>query len=180
MNEELLLTRRLLSSLSTIGLLRRPLVVAVAPGGDAVARGVARRLGADLDSIHAEPVCVPGHDSPFGAVTADGSAVVDADEARMAGVASDAALAAVVEQARERARRADRHPHGASVDGRVVIVVDDHPGSGHAAGAVLGQVRAAEPSRLVMAASECRTAARALLAGRADILVVADANLKEI
>jgi predicted phosphoribosyltransferase len=168
--------RRLAVALRSLGELD-PVVLGLPRGGVPVAAEVARELGCPLDVVVVRKLGVPGQpELAMGAVGEDGAVVIDREIARRAG-ADDADLRAV--EARERAElesrasRIRRHHPRLSLQGRVVIVVDDGLATGATARAACGVVRHLGAARIVLAAPVAppETVQAVLDAGAADQVV---------
>lgn len=155
---------------------RDNLVLAVPNGGVAVAAPIARRLAAPLRLLVVRKIQFPQNtEAGFGAVAADGSAVVDRALADRLGLGpqviqaqTQAALASVQ---RRLAVYGDwaRLPRLA---GRELILVDDGLASGSTMQAGLAIVRAQSPARVTVAAPTASARAAARLGPLADELVV--------
>jgi putative phosphoribosyl transferase len=133
----------------------KPVVVAVGPGGFAVAREIAEVLGAELD-VRGAAELMPrqGLEPSLGAVAEGGACVIEA------GAASRLAIAPEDLERLLARRRVEAEQHGAccrggrppvELAGRIVIVVADGVDGGLAPRAVLAEVRSARPEWLVLA-----------------------------
>lgn len=144
-----------------------PIVLGMARGGIEVAFPVAVRLGAPLDVVVVRKIGAPNYpEFGIGAVTPDGTVFYDRESLRMLGLReSDLEPVRRAEQAEAR-RRLDTYREGRPeprLGGRDIIAVDDGVATGVTARAALDQLRAAHPSRLVLAVPLCaRGAERAL------------------
>jgi len=131
------------------------IVLALPRGGVPVAYEVARAIGAPLDVFLVRKLGTPGQpELAMGAIASGGVVVMNDDVLRHVSVAP-AALAAVTREEtaelerRERAYRG-RRPHP-SLEGRVVILVDDGLATGSSMRAAVRAVRVQKPQRLVVA-----------------------------
>lgn len=145
--------RRLGSVLAGLEL-DHPLVLGVARGGVIVAAEVAAALGADLGVAVARKLGAPQNpELGIGAVTADGTVVLDA-EVVDATSASEAYIRAEIERQVEEAQRRTAvfdGEYGRDSAGRVVVLVDDGIATGVTAKAALRALRRAGASRVVLA-----------------------------
>lgn len=136
-----------------------PIVLGIPRGGVAVAREVARALGAPLDVIIARKLGAPRHEElGIGAIAPGGTRVLDAELIETLGV-SDAYLDAVTRKEEAELDRRMRRFRGdrpfPSLAGRAVVLVDDGLATGVTARAALAAVRRARPALLVFAAPVC-------------------------
>jgi predicted phosphoribosyltransferase len=164
-----------LRALRDEGALPDPVVLALPRGGVAVAREVARELGAPLDVLVVRKIGAPFHEEyGIGAIAGDDEPLYDERALRRLGL-TEAELAPVV--ARERAelrRREERYRQGRpapEVRGRTVIVVDDGLATGSTARAALRALRRRGPGRLVLAVPVGAPEAAELMRAEADEVV---------
>jgi putative phosphoribosyl transferase len=129
-------------------------VLGLPRGGIPVAYEVAMALDAPLDAYVVRKLGAPGHaELAIGAIAAGGVRVLRSDVIDQLGV-DDATLAKI--EARERAeleRREAEYRRGAppvSVEGRIVIVVDDGLATGSTMIAAVSALRASNPARIVV------------------------------
>jgi len=130
-------------------------VLALPRGGVPVAYEVARSLRAPLDVFLVRKLGVPGHrELAMGAIASGGVRILNDDIVRWYGVpASVIDEVALEEQAeldrRERAYRDGREP--ISLQGRIVLLIDDGLATGSTMKAAVQAVRAHAPARIVVA-----------------------------
>jgi putative phosphoribosyl transferase len=156
----------------------RPLVAGLARGGVAVAAPVARALAAPLRAFAVRKISLPPDpEFAFGAVAAGGEPVWNPD-VLAAAPARASPLWARAEEARREADRLQAR-YGAdwlsSVAGRQVLLVDDGLATGLTALAALECVRRLGAIAAAMAAPVASRSALALVAQRADRVVVLEA-----
>lgn len=131
------------------------LVLGIPRGGVVVAVEAARTLGADLDVIVARKVGAPGNpECAIGAVTADGGVFLDVATIRAIGV-SELYLGAAIARERAEARRREGLYRGQrtaySLQGRIVIVIDDGLATGATMRAAVRSIRKRAPAKVVVA-----------------------------
>ena len=131
------------------------LVLALPRGGVPVAFEIATALHTPLDVFLVRKLGVPGHrELAMGAIATGNELVLNEEVIRTLGITPDLVDMVAAEeqrelQRRERAYRDDRPPP--SVQGRVVILVDDGLATGATMLAAATAVRSLQPSRLVVA-----------------------------
>ena len=166
----LLLSRQLLELAS-----ERPIVVALPRGGVPVGFEVARALDAPLDVLAVRKLGAPADpEYAVGAIAEDGSAVVDADTARLVGMTQEFFEAIVAHETRELRRRVKRYRAGrdmVDVRGRTVVVVDDGLATGLTVVAAVRALRAKGAARIIVAVPVAARDAIALVAEEADEVV---------
>lgn len=132
-----------------------PLVLGLPRGGVPVAAEVASHLGAQLDVWMVRKVGAPRNEEfGIGAVAEGGAVHVDRDSAARAGASEHEIAWRIAQKKQELAERvrALRGRAGAPhVQGRTVIVVDDGIATGVTLRAVLQDLRARNPSNLIVA-----------------------------
>ncbi len=135
---------------------RGPIIVlGLARGGVPVAREVADAVDCELDTLVVRKIGAPGQpEFAMGAITHGNHVVVNDDIPRRLGVTTaqfDAALAreSRILADREARYRAGREP--LSLADRVVILVDDGLATGTSMSVAIDAVRAAGPSRVIVA-----------------------------
>jgi putative phosphoribosyl transferase len=132
-----------------------PVVLGLPRGGVVVAAGVARALGASLDVLVVRKLGAPGNpELGIGAIAEGGVTVLnDGLIARLR--VSPAEVAAVVEREhRELTRRTAAYRRGrpsVTLEGRVVVVVDDGLATGYTARAAVAAARARGAAAVVLA-----------------------------
>jgi predicted phosphoribosyltransferase len=133
----------------------RPVVIALPRGGVPVAFELAQRLAAPLDVLAVRKLGAPANpEFGVGAITEDGTSVLDSDVARRVGMTGEVLAATVEREARELRRRVEVYRDGrAPVDvrGRTVIVVDDGLATGLTDLAAVRALRARGAGRIVVA-----------------------------
>jgi len=152
-------------------------VLALPRGGVPVAYEVARRLGAPLDIFLVRKLGLPGHpELAMGAIATGGVRVLNEDVVRWYGVPSSvidqvaAAEEAELER-RERTYRDGRSP--ISLEGQIVLLIDDGLATGSTMKAAVEAVRTRKPARIVVAVPVGAPAACAEFAKIADATVCA-------
>jgi len=151
------------------------LVVGLPRGGVPVAYEVAVALGAPLDVILVRKLGAPFQpELAMGAIGENGVRVLDASTVRMAGI-SESELAAIETRERlELARRADQYRAGGTrltLEGKLVVIVDDGIATGSTAKAACEVARAQGASRVILAVPVAPRGWKKQLAGCADELV---------
>jgi len=150
-------------------------VLGVPRGGVVVAAAVARAVGAPLDVLVAHKVAGPWDpEFALGAVTSDGTVVIEPWASREAGMDEDAlaqlaALEIEAARAREARLRAGRAP--VPVSGRVAVIVDDGLATGATVHAACLAARALGAARVLVAAPVASREAVDLLAPACDAVV---------
>ena len=135
---------------------RRDIVVLALPrGGVPVAYEVAMALNAELDVLVVRKLGVPGHpEFAMGALVSGGAIYRNEDVIRATGVTPQQFRAVVSLEQKELARRevlyrGNRAP--VTVEGRVVILVDDGIATGASMYAAVSALRSSGPARIVVA-----------------------------
>lgn len=133
----------------------RPIVIALPRGGVPVAVEVARALDAPLDILAVRKLGAPMNpELGVGAIAEDGTAVLDPDAARRAGMTQAVLESTVEREARELRRRVERYRDGRvplDVRGRTVIVVDDGLATGLTDLVAVRALRSRGAGRIVVA-----------------------------
>jgi len=154
---------------------RGAVVLAIPRGGVPVGFEVAKRLNARFDVIIPRKIPIPWNpEAGFGAITADGTMVLNENMVRSLDLSEEEIQQAAEEVRQEIIRRtseyrADRPPE--DVKGKSVIVVDDGLASGYTMLAAIESLRKHEPSGIVVAVSVASAGAARLVAPKADKLV---------
>jgi predicted phosphoribosyltransferase len=146
--------QRLADTLAEAGV-EPDIVLAVPRGGLPVGRAVADRFGVPLDVVIAVKLGAPGTpELALGAVAGDGSVWLNDDLVAQLGVGDeylDRVRREKAETAREKVETyRDRSPLS-DLAGKTVVVVDDGVATGATIRACLGQIRAADARRVVLA-----------------------------
>lgn len=135
--------------------LDRPVVLGLPRGGVPVAYEVAAALGAPLDVLVARKVGAPNQpEFGIGAVAEGGAVVIDDSSVQALGLKPGVLDQLVAREQAELDRRVARYRRGrprVDVAGRAAVVVDDGLATGVTASAALQAVRAAGPSRTLLA-----------------------------
>ncbi|HVW48312.1 MAG TPA: phosphoribosyltransferase family protein [Solirubrobacterales bacterium] len=152
-----------------------PIVIALPRGGVPVAREIADRLRAPLEIFGVRKLAQP--DMPevgFGAITEDGTRLVDPESARLLGLRNGDLDRIAAREEAELRRRVELYRDGRpapDVRGRTVIVVDDGVATGLTDAAAIRALRRLGARRIVLAVPVCAGAAVDFLQGEADTLV---------
>ncbi len=153
----------------------RPVVIALPRGGVPVAFEVARVLGAPLDVLAVRKLGAPGNpEFGVGAITEDGTAVLNTDTARRVGMTDGVLEATVEREVSELRRRVERYRDGRrtlDVRGRTVIIVDDGLATGLTDLAAVRALRARGAGRIVVAVPVGARESVALVGEEADEVV---------
>jgi putative phosphoribosyl transferase len=131
------------------------IVLAVPRGGVVVGKELAERLKLPLDLIIARKLGAPGNpEFAIGAVTQEGSVIVNEDTVRQLGISEDyidREANAQVAEIRARMNRYRGDTSYPSLGGKIVIVVDDGIAMGLTMKAALKSLRDKNPSTLILA-----------------------------
>lgn len=134
----------------------KPVVIGIARGGLVVAYEVARQLDAPLDLTVVRKIGAPGNpEFAIGALAEDGSQLVDEQAVSHLGVTPGELTAATAQAQRELAGRLRRYRTlrpAISVQGRVVLLIDDGLATGSSARAAVQYLRRQHPARIIVAA----------------------------
>lgn len=151
------------------------LVLGIPRGGVPVAAEVARALGADLDVIVARKLGAPGQpELAIGAVTSNGGRFLNEDAIAQLGVSESyikKVTEAEMQEAHDREQRFRKGRPAADIKGRIVIIVDDGLATGATMRAAVRSVRAAGPSKIIVAVPVGSREACAALRTEADEVV---------
>jgi putative phosphoribosyl transferase len=166
--------RRLALALAPLAA-QRPIVVALPRGGVPVAFEVALALHAPLEILAVRKLGAPGNpEFAVGAIAEDGTAIVNALQARRVGMSEAALDAAIARERAELERRVARYRRGREpldVRGRTVIVVDDGVATGLTDLAAVRALRGRGAARIVVAVPVGARESLALLKEAADEVI---------
>jgi predicted phosphoribosyltransferase len=152
-----------------------PLVIALPRGGVPVAREVADRLGAPLEVFGVRKLAHP--DRPeigFGAITEDGTRLVDPESARVLGLCNGDLDRITAREVTELRRRIGLYRDGRPVPDvrdRNVVIVDDGVATGLTDAAAIRAIHHRGARRIILAVPVCSASAMELLRERADTVV---------
>jgi putative phosphoribosyl transferase len=151
-------------------------VLAVPRGGVPVGFEVARRLRAPFDVIIPRKIPIPWNpEAGFGAITADGTMVLNHSMVESLGL-SEEEIREAAEQVRQEIVRRTKQYGGrvpmSSIEGKLVILVDDGLASGYTMLAAIESLRKHAPSSIVVAVPVASSGAVRLVASKTDRLVV--------
>lgn len=153
----------------------RAVVLAIPRGGVPVAYEIAKRLGAELDVIIPRKMPIPWNpEAGFGAITADGTMVLNDPMVESLGLTPDDISRVAEEVRREivrrtRAYRGEKPP--VDVAEKTVILVDDGLASGYTMLAAIQSVRKLSPSKVIVAVPVASSSAAKLVGKAADRLI---------
>lgn len=170
--------RYLATSLRRLGL-TDPVVLALPPGGVAVAAEIADELAAPLDVITVKRLRDPSNQyAAYAAVTADGSCVYDYERGTDLAGLEDRELNNAIGRVTREIAECDRAYRGylpaLAVEGRTVILVADGMSTGMRMIAAVRSVRALDPARIVVAVPTASQKAERRLLGVSDYLICLD------
>jgi putative phosphoribosyl transferase len=131
------------------------IVLAIPRGGVEVAFPIAVRLRAPLDLIIPRKLPIPTNiEAGFGAITADGSRVLNDDMVSYLEL-TDAEIDRISAQVLEEVKRRETEYRGAKpfpkLSGQIAIIVDDGLATGYTALAAIAYVRKRQPKRVILA-----------------------------
>jgi putative phosphoribosyl transferase len=130
------------------------IVLAIPRGGLPLGRAVADAIDAPLDIVVAKKIGAPGNpEFAIGAVAADGSVWLNESVIERQGIGREYVADAREQKAREARQKAERYRDGPPPElaGKRVVIVDDGVATGATVRACIGQVRAEQPARIVLA-----------------------------
>jgi len=133
---------------------QRPLVLAIPRGGVPVGCEIARRLQAPLDLIIPRKLPIPYNpEAGFGAVTADGTVVLNDEMARSLGLSPEEieSIAMAVRDEVQRRERLYRQGPPPDPAGRTVIVTDDGLATGYTMIAAVRMIKKGRPRKVIVA-----------------------------
>ncbi len=131
------------------------IVLGIPRGGVVVADEVANALGAPLDVIVTRKISAPGEpEYALGAVTQEGEVIVDRQAAESLGAGKDyldKEIARKREEVKERTRKFRGDAPYPSLEGKIVVIVDDGIATGSSVGAAVMSLKKRRPKELVVA-----------------------------
>ncbi len=131
------------------------IVLGIPRGGVVVANEVADALAAPLDVIVTRKIAAPAEpEYALGAVAQDGDVIMDRQAAESLGVSReylDAEIARRREEVKERTRKFRGDTPFPSLEGKVVVIVDDGIATGSSVGAAVMYLKKRKPKELVIA-----------------------------
>lgn len=131
------------------------LVLALPRGGVPVAYEVARALKAPLDVFLVRKLGVPGYEElAMGAIASGGGVVLNEEVVQGLGIPSDVISDVAEEEQRELERREQAYRDGRpppSVEGKLVILVDDGLATGASIRAAVAALRGLRPAAILVA-----------------------------
>ncbi|MHB1001590.1 MAG: phosphoribosyltransferase [Armatimonadota bacterium] len=151
-------------------------VLAIPNGGVPVGFEVAKRLNAKFDVIIPKKIPIPWNpEAGFGAISADGTMVLNDNMVRGLGLSKDEIEQAAVEirndiERKTREYRGDRP--APDIEGKTVIIIDDGLASGYTMLAAIESIRKSKPLRIIAAVPVASRGASRLIAPKVDKLVV--------
>ncbi|MCQ8893968.1 MAG: phosphoribosyltransferase family protein [Methanolinea sp.] len=167
--------RRLGVFLTSLPIIRDPVVLAIPAGGVPVGKEIAAALGAPLSLAVARKIRIPGTtESGFGAVTWDGRVLINERLRDALGLSDGEVEAAVAEtraNVRERTARFSRGRPMPPLEGKSVILTDDGLASGYTMRAAIQGARDGRPARVIVAVPTASLSAAELVRREADLLV---------
>jgi putative phosphoribosyl transferase len=147
-------------------------VLAIPRGGVEVAFPVAVRLRAPLDLVIPRKLPIPTNiEAGFGAITADGSKVLNDDLITYVGLTNleiDKIATQVLEEVKRREARYRGDRKFPDLAGRIAIVVDDGLATGYTALAAIAYVRKRQPKRVILAVPVASKDAEMLVKSQVD------------
>lgn len=148
------------------------LIIAIPRGGVPVAAMVAHRLQLPWNVIASRKLPIPWNpEAGFGAVTSDGSVVLNESIIHGLGLRKEQVLEIVEEVRKEVIRRAEvnsRERPGIDVSGKSIILVDDGVASGYTMLAAIKSLRSQGAGKIIAAAPVASRSAAAMIEGSAD------------
>ena len=154
---------------------RDAVALAIPRGGVPVGVEVAKRLGAQLDVIVPRKIPIPWNpEAGMGAITADGTTVLNESMVRSLGLSKEEIEHAADEVRQEVIRRTETYRAGRAepeIAGKPVILVDDGLASGYTMLAAIEFLRKQSPSSVVVAVPVASQGAARLIGPKVDELV---------
>jgi len=130
-------------------------VVGIPNGGVAVALQVAMALGADFDLVISRKIPLPqSPEGGFGSITDDGTIILNGDLVKKTGLTQEqinAQVSKVRANIRQRVALYHQGQVRPSVEGRIVIIVDDGLASGYTMCAAIESIRKRRPAKIIAA-----------------------------
>ncbi|MGQ9630464.1 MAG: phosphoribosyltransferase [bacterium] len=134
---------------------RSPVVLAIPRGGVPVAYPVALRLRAPLDLVIPRKLPIPWNpEAGFGAITADGTLILNRELMNRVGISERIAQDVAREVQREVIRRTEEYRRGrppADLRGKSVVLIDDGLASGFTMLAAIKSARKQHPASITVA-----------------------------
>jgi putative phosphoribosyl transferase len=147
-------------------------VLAIPRGGVEVAFPIATRLRALLDLVIPRKLPIPSNsEAGFGAITADGSKVLNNDLISYVGLTNveiDEIAGNVLEEVKRREKKYRGDKPFPDLAARIAIVVDDGLATGYTALAAIDYVKKHQPKKVVMATPVASKDAEMLVKSRVD------------
>jgi putative phosphoribosyl transferase len=147
-------------------------VLAIPRGGIEVAFPIATRLRAPLDLVIPRKLPIPSSsETGFGAITADGSTVLNDDLISYIGLTNieiNEIAGDVLEEVKRREKRYRGDKPFPDLTDRVAIIVDDGLATGYTALAAIGYVRKRQPKKVIMTVPVASKDAEMLVKSRVD------------
>lgn len=147
-------------------------VLAIPRGGVEVAFPIATRLRAPLDLVIPRKLPIPSNsETGFGAITADGSKVLNDDLISYIGLTNNE-INEIAEDVLEEVKRREKRYRGdkpfPDLTDRIAIIVDDGLATGYTALAAIDYVRKRQPKKVIMAVPVASKDAEMLVKSRVD------------
>ncbi len=147
-------------------------VLAIPRGGVEVAFPIATRLRAPLDLVIPRKLPIPSNsETGFGAITADGSKVLNDDLISYIGLTNNEIneiAGDVLEEVKRREKRYRGDKPFPDLTDRIAIIVDDGLATGYTALAAIDYVRKRQPKKVIMAVPVASKDAEMLVKSRVD------------
>jgi len=151
---------------------QKVVVLAIPRGGVEVAFPIATRLRAPLDLVIPRKLPIPSNtEAGFGAITADGTKVLNDDLISYVGLTNaeiDDIAANVLEEVKRREQKYRGDKPFPDLTARVAIIVDDGLATGYTALAAIDYVKKRKPKKVIMAAPVASKDAEMLVKSKVD------------